>query len=204
MDEHQAGEPLQLDVTSFVTSVTNGVEAMPASEPATAEHQLPTQVGSAAQDKDPTENEEAQSHVEEQSEDDEDDKDEEEDEEQSKEVETQSEEVDDGYGPLRYLAVHDDLPIDRPIGYPHVIGNKVIYEDSEEIDNLRAADGAVTLLYRYDPQALDAFLDLSKKAFVFWRKEPRGSATHHVLIMRRGKTVTVSSNKLILAVHCRG
>lgn len=93
---------------------------------------------------------------------------------------------------ITYLAGYNALPTYRAPGYPHIIkNNHVTEEEGSGYYNLRAADGVATLLYKYNPAALEDFLNLNKKEFFFWRKEPSNTLLHHTIVTRHGLTVTV-------------
>ncbi len=90
--------------------------------------------------------------------------------------------------PLAYHTSYLGLPACAPLGHPHVISQE--FQEGSDITNLRAADGVVTLLYKWNPDALYAFLELSYDYFEFVRRE-KDEAYQHLIVVRRGRKVTV-------------
>lgn len=66
--------------------------------------------------------------------------------------------------PLRYSDACPFLPVNRPRGYPHLIDTRDFDEDTDQAD-LRAADGVVTLLYKWKPEELDKFFDMTMSKY---------------------------------------
>lgn len=71
-------------------------------------------------------------------------------------------EEDDQYNPkLTYLGDYAQLPIDAPVGHPHRVDPDSIKEDFTNED-LTTADLVFTILFKFMPEALTAFLDLDR------------------------------------------
>lgn len=66
---------------------------------------------------------------------------------------------------IKYLGVYLELPVDAPIGCPHIIDVDSMDHDSYGVQNMTIADAVVTILYKYMPCALTAFLDLDRPNF---------------------------------------
>ena len=64
-----------------------------------------------------------------------------------------------------YLDVYPELPIDTPIGCPHIIDVDSMDHDFYDHQNMTIADAVVTILYKFMPSALTAFLDLDRPYF---------------------------------------
>lgn len=61
------------------------------------------------------------------------------------------------------------LSSDNPLGFPHLINLEKYAQTNQNKSNteLRLADGIVTLLYNYKPEALDQFLNVDSTKFSF-------------------------------------
>ncbi|CAD6580863.1 MAG: hypothetical protein ASARMPRED_000348 [Alectoria sarmentosa] len=71
-------------------------------------------------------------------------------------------EENDPYNPkLTYLGDYADLPIDAPVGHPHLVDPDSVDEEFTQED-LTVADLVVTILFKFMPEALTAFLDLNR------------------------------------------
>lgn len=90
---------------------------------------------------------------------------------------------------LIYLDDCPKLPVGAPVGHPHLIDPRCVSEDFPQED-ITVADIVVTILFKYRPEALHAFLDLSRPHVHFisglWN-----SSVHNFCIKRDGRTVTV-------------
>ena len=80
------------------------------------------------------------------------------------------------------------FPTGAPIGHPHIISSD--FNEATDTDDLRTADSVVTLLYRWDLDALCDFLDLRYDYFEFTRLE-KDNTTQSIIIIRHGREVTV-------------
>lgn len=91
--------------------------------------------------------------------------------------------------PVKYLGVYPKLPIDAPIGYPHIIDLECLDHDYSDLQKLSIADLVVTVLFKYMPGALTAFLDLDRPKFHYIL----GGLKNHLdfCIKRDGRMVTV-------------
>lgn len=89
------------------------------------------------------------------------------------------------------------LKTDAPIGHPHIVDLNTIpddmLEDERNVLKLRFADGIATLLFKVNPVALTAFLNMCNEYFSFWIIEPKSATEGHMFIFRKGSEVTVSS-----------
>lgn len=89
---------------------------------------------------------------------------------------------------VRFSDEFPDLPANAPPGHPHIIHHR---DFRNKFGALSLVDVVVTILYNYSKDALEAFLDSSRREYVFWN----GSLSYHVLpffITRNGKTLLVS------------
>jgi len=59
--------------------------------------------------------------------------------------------------PLRFSDASPKLPARAPTEHPHIMTGS--FHEETDKTNLRAADGAATFLYNWDPSILDEFLD---------------------------------------------
>jgi hypothetical protein len=95
---------------------------------------------------------------------------------------------------LKYLDVDPTLPPTAPIGCPHLVDLDGHAADDCEYSNLRMADAVASVLYKYDKQALYAFMDQPNyNYFEYVLKNPDGPGA---AVMRRGAYVVVSSDSL--------
>ena len=94
---------------------------------------------------------------------------------------------------LHYDSSFLAFPTGGPIGHPHIISAD--FDEATDTTDLRAADGVVTLLYKWDPDALCDFLDLRYNYFEFTRLE-KDNATQSLIIIRRGREVTVRESRI--------
>ncbi len=67
--------------------------------------------------------------------------------------------------PVKYLDGYPKLPVDAPVGYPHIIGIECLDEDFYASQPIGIADLVVTVLFKFMPGALTAFLDLNRPKF---------------------------------------
>ena len=71
-------------------------------------------------------------------------------------------EEDDPNNPkLKYLTDYAKLPSDAPVGHPHLVDPKSVPKEYPQ-DELTIADLVVTILFKFMPEALIAFLDLDR------------------------------------------
>ncbi len=90
---------------------------------------------------------------------------------------------------LKYLDDYPKLPADAPLGCPHIVDLSSLDEDWPQAE-MSIPDLVVTVLFKYRPAALDAFLDLKRKDVHFVRHHSR-SATLDFCIQRAGRIVKV-------------
>lgn len=95
---------------------------------------------------------------------------------------------------LTYSDSRADLPASRGVGYPHIIITDGFNSGSKNARRLHAADGIVTLLNKFDPKALDAFLNLEKPFFVYHGEEVKLGHLLDAVVFREGNLVTVSTD----------
>ena len=67
--------------------------------------------------------------------------------------------------PIKYLDCYPNLPVDAPVGHPHIIDTDSIDHEFARSQNMTIADAVVTILFKYMPGALTAFLDLERPHF---------------------------------------
>ena len=80
-----------------------------------------------------------------------------------------------------------DLPANAPEGHPHIIDLEAINENDLP-DDLKAVDVIATVLYKWDPEALQNLLDLSKEDFHFGHLT---ASQYETYIIRNGRYVRV-------------
>ena len=97
---------------------------------------------------------------------------------------------------IKYLGVYPELPIDAPIGCPHIIDVDSIDHDFYDTQDVGIADTVVTILYKFMPNALTAFLDLDAPNFHYIQAGSPGSRLDFC-IKRDGRMVTVGYLSLI-------
>lgn len=68
---------------------------------------------------------------------------------------------------IEYLDVYPELPIIAPIGYPHIIDLNSLDHAYYDGQKLGIADAVATILFKFMPGALSAFLDLDRPSFLF-------------------------------------
>lgn len=90
-----------------------------------------------------------------------------------------------------YLGVYPELPVDAPIGCPHLIDVDSLDHKPHGLQNLRIADAVVTILYKVTPGALTAFLDLDRPYFHYIHASYPG-VHDGFCIKRDGRFVKVS------------
>ncbi|KAF7198552.1 hypothetical protein HII31_00291 [Pseudocercospora fuligena] len=91
-------------------------------------------------------------------------------------------------GQLYYTHV-PGLPINRPIGYPHVIDTTTFDEDTG-IDSLTLGDGISTFLWLWNRNEFHNFFNLSHPKFEIWYRAPDG-VIKDMAILRSGRNVMV-------------
>jgi hypothetical protein len=89
----------------------------------------------------------------------------------------------------KYLTTCAELPANKPAGHPHLLD----CSDATALQDFTFADAMATILYNWKPEALRAFLDLSKDKFVFKIEQAAGSTYIDFIIGRTGNTVMVSA-----------
>lgn len=94
---------------------------------------------------------------------------------------------DPSYPALEYLHHYAALPANRPVGYPHLI-NTDKYTEYIQLQNLRIADAVVTVLYKWEPEALATFLDDDLEDIRFQVQDHRQDP-HKFYVQRQGKRV---------------
>lgn len=97
---------------------------------------------------------------------------------------------DDKVKPLKYLDVYPKLPIDAPIGYPHIIDLDSLDHDHYYGQELSIVDAVATRLFRFSPGILTAFLDLDRPKFLFIQGG-KSEDSLDLCIKRDGRTVKV-------------
>lgn len=102
----------------------------------------------------------------------------------------------DGAKPLKYLDVYPKLPVDAPIGYPHIIDLKSLDHDYYDAQNISIADAVATILFNFTPGTLTAFLDLDRPNFLFIQGGKPGVCLDFC-IKRDGRTVEVGDSRFV-------
>lgn len=100
--------------------------------------------------------------------------------------------VDPSATPLVYTDDYAALSKDKPAGHAHIINTAGFNETSEDQYKLRAADGIATYLFKIEPAALTALLDLDQPSFVFHEKKTKTFSGCHVFVFREDRKITVS------------
>ena len=95
----------------------------------------------------------------------------------------------EGVKPVKYLDGYPKLPVDAPIGYPHIIDIECLDEDFYASQPITIADLVVTVLFKFMPGALTAFLDLHRRKFHYI--QAGGQTRLDFCIKRNGRTVSV-------------
>ena len=96
---------------------------------------------------------------------------------------------DDDFPQVVYLDSFPQLPANAPLGHPHILDLNSLSEDFPQ-EEATIPDIVVTILFKYKPEALKAFLDLNRAHVHFLLRE---SANLDFCILRNGKTVKVTS-----------
>ena len=99
-------------------------------------------------------------------------------------------ESDDGVKPVKYLNDYSKLPIDAPVGYPHIIDLDCLDHDFHDSQDITIPDLVVTILFKFMPGALTAFLDLTRPKFHYI--QAGDGIRLDFCIKRDDRTVTVS------------
>ena len=102
---------------------------------------------------------------------------------------------------LRYLDSCSTLPAGRPVDFPHLIDTQPVFNELTNPTNLRLCDGVATTLFKYDPDLLSRFLDLSISEVFFLREEHKTSLGD-LVIWRKDRTVIVSWPGFIPGSSC--
>lgn len=103
---------------------------------------------------------------------------------------------DDEVKPLKYLDVYPKLPIDAPIGYPHILDLDSVDDYYCDRQVLSIADAVVTILFKFSPGTLTAFLDLDRPNFLFIQGGMSGVRLDFC-IKRNGRTVEVGDSRFV-------
>ncbi|KAI9729178.1 MAG: hypothetical protein M1834_007085 [Cirrosporium novae-zelandiae] len=90
---------------------------------------------------------------------------------------------------LKYLDTCKELPVDAPVGHPHLI-DCTHFNERVQRANLRLADAVATVLYNWRPEALCMFFDFTQPSFEWMRKE-EDDTVMHTMILRKGRKVLV-------------
>lgn len=99
-------------------------------------------------------------------------------------------EEDDPYNPkLTYLGDYARLPINAPVGHPHLVDPDSV-EEEYPTEDLTIADLVVTILFKFMPEALNAFLDLNRPKVHYIQGGTKGSRLDFC-IKRNNRLVTV-------------
>ena len=93
---------------------------------------------------------------------------------------------DNGAEPVRYLDVYPKLPINTPVGHPHIIDLECLDHDFYNFQPITIADLVVTVLFKFTPGTLTAFLDLERPRFLYIQ-----ARSLDFCIKRIGRVVTV-------------
>ncbi|KXT12036.1 hypothetical protein AC579_4680 [Pseudocercospora musae] len=91
-------------------------------------------------------------------------------------------------GQLYYTHV-PGLPVNRPIGYPHVVDTTSFDEDTG-IDSLTLGDGISTFLWLWNRNEFHNFFNLSHPKFEIWYRSPNG-VIRDMAILRSDRNVMV-------------
>ena len=91
---------------------------------------------------------------------------------------------------LTYLGDYAQLPVDAPVGHPHLVDPASVDEEFLPED-LTIADLVVTILFKFQPEALTAFLDLDRPKVHYIEGGTRGCRLDFC-IKRDKRVVTVS------------
>lgn len=104
---------------------------------------------------------------------------------------------------IEYLSTCSQLPADAPVGHPHLIDIESVDADypSYPQPGLCIADMVVTILYNYNPETLERFLDMSHD-FKFHIHFKREGGLLDFVIIRKGNTVTVSETISKVQTRC--
>ena len=103
---------------------------------------------------------------------------------------------DDDVMPLKYLDVYPKLPIDAPLGYPHIIDLDSLDWYYCDRQMLSISDAVVTILFQFSPGTLTALLDLDRPNFLFIQG---GKLRVHLdfCIKRDGRMVEVEDSRFV-------
>lgn len=96
----------------------------------------------------------------------------------------------------RYLGDYPKLPVDVPTGYPHIIDLDCLDHDFFDQQKITIADLVVTILFKFMPGALNAFLDLERPYFHYIMGGQRTALDF--CIKRDGRMVRVRRSRFIL------
>ena len=88
---------------------------------------------------------------------------------------------------VHFINVYEGLPASAPVGHPHIVED---FNEETNKDNLRAADGICTMLYKYNPSVLRDFLDLRIPSIEIVRRE-EDAYRYDMIIARHERVVTV-------------
>ena len=107
---------------------------------------------------------------------------------------------------VRYLDELPALPSSQPEGHPHIldVSSDNCFENNPRV---KFPDGVATMLFNYNPEALDAFLDLARVPGFKFTGQMEESPT--LVISREGRDVMVrieprnSSGPDLSAMHAK-
>ncbi len=103
----------------------------------------------------------------------------------------------DEIDPIKYLGDYPELPIDAPIGYPHILDLASMDEEFHAMQDISIADVVVTVLFKVMPAALTSFLDLDRPYFHYILSSYK-NVYLAFCIKREGRTVTVRRSPFML------
>ena len=99
---------------------------------------------------------------------------------------------------LKYLGDYPELPIDAPVDCPHIIDLDSLDHEYFYLQGIGIADAVATILFKFMPAALAAFLDLDCPKFHYIQADQAASRLDFC-IKRDGCMVTVRYSHLILS-----
>jgi hypothetical protein len=95
--------------------------------------------------------------------------------------------------PLQYSNDYPYLPASAPVNHPHLIDTANWDESITDLQNLRLADGILTLMYKWKPIAVNKFLDYTFYTHVVFTRSPRETSDlgRDLVVIRKGNHVHV-------------
>ena len=94
----------------------------------------------------------------------------------------------------KYLTTCAELPANKPAGYPYLLD----CSDTTALQGYTFADAIATILYNWKPEALHAFLGLSKDKFIFKVERAAGSTYINFIIRRTSNAVMEGAASTLL------